>query len=328
MKSKFSLFMFLVFNNYIMFKYFFIPQMFKYYNNMVYIILLIMLGFSYIIYKIVPSKIDDNILNNKIVKSTLILYFCLNGLVTIIFTIRILLNLFPDYSSYSIFCIILILACIYLSTISACDICSLFTFYGLIYLVFLIFIIFSDIKLLNYSNLLPVNLKEFNNNYLMYLLLFFSLIDTYVYLFVFKESDKSTFFIASIVWLLIMFLEVCNAIMIGGSYFFDYEFSGLLSHAILQTFKFLGNMNFMLVYIVTLSGLFKLSLFLRVLKDVVKSNKVVYVYSLILFSSIFIYKKFSLFYTNLVFIYILLLTLYIPYFISIVRRRNVSGQLY
>ncbi len=330
--SKFSLFLFTVSNNYVLVQFLIMPLIFRQVGNSFIIYILLMLALSFIINLILNNKkLKTNMLNksinNKLVRFSLIIYFIIK--IVLIATISSIVLSIGFYQNTKIiyFLVPLIIAGVYISKIRDVGVVNISTILILLSwpILFLSYFLHNNLK--DFSLLLPLNFSITGVKWYHSFLFLYLILDNYTFLLTNdnakEKSGKSLILLTNICMFFIILLNWVNLTTFVGDIFLrDYKLLGFMGYAIHSTYKYLGNLDFLYVYMITVYAILRIgfmSNYFRVLckfKNTSKSNILIII--IILALALIFLNYHILIEKYLEYFIYLLLVLILPYFLMLV----------
>lgn len=319
----FSLFIAIVFNNYIVFKFFLNQKIYQLYGHMGYIFIIILMIISFLLMLTFNDKRLNNVYsvvnNNKIVRLLLNIHFSISSIITLTLSARILvMNFFPS-DNVIFFIVPLILVSIYMTKIKTVGVINIITIPALFYFIFFIVTNIVNITLKDYSLLLPFKMIEFPSFEIIIISLF-TLFDNYLFYTcgndLKKPFKRKYVFLANLLFLVFELVELINITALAGNNFlYDYEFIGFLSYSVMQTFKYIGDFQFIYIYLITLFTLFKINFNHSMIMHTTTKKKAYIEYFIILIAVFVMANNYTWFSNNLIGFVIVALVLMLPYII-------------
>ena len=327
MKKKTTLFSLLVYtlkSNYLMFTYLFVPMLIKNYGNTAYLASLGAFLIVLLLVLLLPKKLGDidynRILNKSfIAKMSYYLLQFISLITTIVLVSHTINRMFFNEVGIYLFILLTVLVILFVScsSIEVIFNSSTLLFIFSIILIFVPFFLTNEVK--DYTLLKPFEIKK---DFSFILLLYFGL-DAITIIFsgvkLKKKLSKKKLIIPIAIFFLFMSIELLNIILVTGHTFMtDNEFLGFFSLFIQDTINYIGNLGVLYLLIIPVIGSFKGGYALRKIKDGFKiSNKIVsnVLIFIILFTiSFFIIKYFKVeafVYLSLIISLVLLSILYL-----------------
>ncbi|MGM9970821.1 MAG: hypothetical protein ACI35W_00230 [Anaeroplasmataceae bacterium] len=320
-----SLFIAIIFHNYIIFKYYFMKNIYQVYGHMSYLFIIFVIVFSFLVsLSLNNSKVNNitNLVKRKwYIKYTLVLYLIISNIIVGTMSIRILQNNF--FSSYKIlpFIITLFITVFFISNIKAVGSINILTIPASIYFIFFIITNIVNIDIKDFSLLLPFEMIDIPpiNLIIASILL---VIDNYIFYFLGSDFNKpfkaSKVFLANLIWLSMVLIELINmTVLAGESFLYDYPYIGFLSYSVQQTFKYIGNFDFIYIYLITMFSTFKLTLNNTIMKSLISNKHSIVSFILIILAVYYMLNNFEWFNNNINLMIIIIFVLFLPYFISL-----------
>ena len=274
--TVFSILVYILKNNYLIFTYLFIPLLMKDYQNTSYIAPLIFIVVCALMILILPKKIGEvkynEILNKSFIAklSYYVVQFIMLVLNVVIVSYTISRIFFYNYN-IMLFIIATILVVIYISTSDIEVILNSSSFLFLIAIILIIFPVFLANEVKDFTLLMPF--FEFDGMSL--LLIFYFILDAISTILngakIKGKISKWKLSIPIFIMLLFMTLELLNIIVITGTTFLlNNEFLGFFTLFIQDTINYIGNLGLFFLYVIPVVGCFKAGFALRRVKDFLK----------------------------------------------------------
>lgn len=271
--TLFSVLVYVLKNNYLIFVYLFIPLLMKDYHNVSYLAPLIFVVISFVMIMLLPKKIGE-IDYNKILSKTVIVkisYYVtqfllmLLNVVLVSYTIR---EMFFYKENIMFFIISSILITLYISGSKVEVIFNSSSFLFLTAIILIIIPVFLANEVKDFTLLMPLN--EFKG--LSFLMIFYFILDAISVLLsgakLDKKITKGKLFIPVVISIIFMSLELLNLVIIAGdTYLIDNEFLGFFTIFIQDTINYIGNLGLIFLYVIPVVGCYKSGYCLRKLKD-------------------------------------------------------------
>lgn len=327
LKEKTSLFSVLVYtlkSNYLMFTYLLVPILITDYRNTAYLASLGAFLIVLVLVLLLPKKINDIDFFKILAKSFLakISYNLLQfiGLLTTIILMSYTVNrMFFNEINVMVFIALSVIVVLFISNFGVEVIfnSSTLLFLFSIVLIFIPFFLTNEVK--DYTLLKPFEIRKKSS----FLLLIYFGLDAIMILFsgvkTKKKMTKKFLLVPIAIFFLFMSIELLNIILVTGhSYMVDNEFLGFFSLFIQDTINYIGNLGVFYLLIIPIIGAFKGGYSLRKIKDGyrIKNNLVsnIILFAVLFFLSFFIiryYKISDFIFFSLVFSIILLTILYV-----------------
>lgn len=331
--TLFSVLVYTLKNNYLIFVYIFIPLLMQKYQNISYIPPLLFIPITILLIVLLPKKIGE-IEYSKILKKSFIAkysYYVVQVLMLILniiivsYTIRIMFfydeNIIP-------FILSAILVTIFISNNKIEVIFNSSSFLLLIAIILIIIPVFLATDVKDFTLLMPLNdFKGFS-----FLLLFYFILDAISIVLsganIKKKLSKWHLLIPIIIMLIFMSLELVNIIIItGDTYLINNEFLGFFTLFIQDTINYIGNLGLFFLYVIPVVGCFKAGYALRKIKDAFNIGNSLFANTLLLIILFFIifgliyFVEIPMFSYIVIFLSTILLSI-VYVFIIINRSRN------
>lgn len=268
--SKLSIFLLMLFNNFIITDYYFTPLLYSNNPYRFYLYYLILVGLSIVLIFIIPKykeSLLDYIKKSKILKIVITLFIIIESLTLTLFSSKILSKYFYiGYPAY-LFMILFISFLILMSKFKLSSIINSSYLFLILLIPFLIYNPISHYKLFDLSEVL---LKVNNLNKMNILLVLYVLLNNFIYLLFInpvKIKDKFLFVLPII---LASFYEVLESVMISslfGDFAVGFEGVGIALYNIEATSIFLGNFDFMYIYITVIQAALKILIFAKIIES-------------------------------------------------------------
>ena len=277
MKSHFAtLFSVLVYtlkNNYLIYVYLFIPLLMNSYQNISFIAPIIFIPISLVLILLLPKKIGEinysGILNRSYIAkySYYIVQFLLMilNIVLVCYTIR---EMFFYEENIILFIASALLITIYISTSKTEVIFNSSSFMLLVAIILIIVPVFLANEVKDFTLLMPLNNFEGYSFLLIFYLIFDAISIVLSGTKMNKKINKWQLAIPIITMLIFMSLELVNLIIITGDrYLMDNEYLGFFTIFIQDTINYIGNLGLIFLYVIPVVGCYKSGYCLRRLKD-------------------------------------------------------------
>lgn len=274
--SLFSVLVYTLKSNYLLFTYLLVPFLMRGYKNTSYLSPILSFAIIVILVLLLPKSLGEVNYNQIINKSFIakISYYISQVIAVIVNMVIVAYTVgrifFYDYSML-IFIAITVLATIYIATNSIEVIFNSSTFLLIVAILAIIFPLFLTNDVKDYSLLKPFNL-EFNYSFL--LLLYFGLDAISVVVSGVKLKRKITkwnLLIPIGIIFFFMVLELLNIILITGfTFLLDNEFLGFFSLFIQDTINYVGALGLLFLYVIPVVGCYRAGYGLRKIKDAFK----------------------------------------------------------
>lgn len=272
----FSVLIFMLKSNYLIYIYLFIPLLMKSYGNVSYLTTLIFIPIVCILIFFLPKKITDINYFERLNKTFIPkISFCLNQLIsvfmnTIIVSYVIHRIFFYNYSLI-LFLVATVVIVIYISNSEVEVIFNSSTFLFLVAILLVLFPVFLATDVRDFTLLKPFYMFEG----MEFILLLYFVLDGVCILYsnakTKKKITKGKLLIPLITMFIFMSLELLNIIIITGDrYLIDNEFLGFFTLFIQDTINYIGNLGLLFIYIIPITGCFKAGYSLRKIKDIFK----------------------------------------------------------
>ncbi len=275
--TKLSFIMFIIFQNYLMFNYYFLSESIKVNSQMGYIFFIVVYLISLILILFLPKTINKIEYFKLMKKSLLLKYFFVIAKLIILFItlyvgVRTLnLALFPD-TNILIFLFSLVIISVVLSNFKVENIINTSLIFFIVASIFMFIALFLNINLNDFSLLLPIqSLKSLSLLSCIYLFL-----DSITLIFLNDgvEVRKKDVFIGVTVLFAICTIETINVITLcGTNYINNNEFLGFFSLYIQDTLNYIGNLSFIYIFLVPVVCIFKSSLSIIFIKKTLNIKK-------------------------------------------------------
>lgn len=326
-----SQFIAIIFHNYILFKFFLIRNIYDKYGNMSYLYIIILMLITFLICLSINRKKANGIYNLVMkkwyIKYPLIVYFVISNILVGIMAIRIIEGNFFNNYNVLLFVATLFFSTFIMSKIKTTGIINILTIPACFYFLFFLItnIINYDIK--DYTLLLPFEYIKVPSLKIITTSIFL-IIDNCIFFLLRKDAKEDlsprTLFFAIFIWLSLVLVEVINITALAGyNYLYGYEYIGFLSYAVQQTFKYIGNFEFVYIYLITMFSVFKITFNITLMKEL--NNKISSIMFVIIPLAVYILLlNYELFIKNVMFFIVLGFICFIPYFISLYIGDNIE----
>ena len=331
--TVFSILVYILKNNYLIFTYLFIPLLMKDYQNTSYIAPLIFIVVCTLMILILPEKIGEvkynEILNKSFIAklSYYVVQFIMLVLNVVIVSYTISRIFFYNYN-VMLFIIATILVVIYISTSDIEVILNSSSFLFLIAILLIIFPVFLANEVKDFTLLMPF--FEFEGMSL--LLIFYFILDAISTILngakIKGKISKWKLSIPIFITLLFMTLELLNIIVITGTTFLlNNEFLGFFTLFIQDTINYIGNLGLFFLYVIPVVGCYKAGYSLRNIKNGFKIKDNLF-HNILIFIILVFLTSVIIYYTEipkLSFILVLISTILLSFtyiFIIINRSQN------
>ena len=256
--SKISFFLFVLNYNYLILRLIVFPYLYKEYSYMSYIYIGIIIFVLLIIFLIMPKFIYKNNLIDKYDKSkfkniyNIIILF--KTILMIYLGSYIIYNL--DYDMYSIyyFLILVTIVSIFISRLKSNEIIELSTWF-VITAILIYMLAFLHLVNIDMTSLKIFDIKLPNVSYYLIILSVFS--DNILLLLTDKTNvnfDKKSIILPLITQFIFMMFELYQMLLSAGDILFnDYEFIGFITLSFKTTSNYIGNLDFVYLFIITMS---------------------------------------------------------------------------
>lgn len=290
--SKISLFLFLLNYNYIFLRLIIFPYMYVEYSYMAYLYIAIIIVILLLLFLFIPKVVYKTNLNEKYKNSKFKHIYNIILLLKNILYIYIgsLLIQRIDYDMLSIyyFIIAISITVLLVSRLKSNDVIELSTLFVMaaIGIYMLAFLHMVDV---DFSGLRSFKFKLPNVPFYLILLSIFS--DNLLVLLTDKTNmkfNKSTIILPLITQFIFMMFEIYQMLLSAGDkLFLDYEFIGFISLSFQTTSNYIGNLNFVYLYILTMATIINTSFSFSIIKESynLKKNIIVDIFLLIIMIS-------------------------------------------
>ena len=271
--TLFSVLVYVLKNNYLIFVYLFIPILMRQYQNVSYFTALIFIPISLLLFILLPKRVGE-INYKEILNKSFIAKAAYNIVQLLMLILNITLVSYTIgrmfYYEYSILLFIIptIIITIYISMSKLEVIFNSSSFLYIVAVLLIVFPVFLANEVKDFTLLLPF--YEFDG--LSFVLILYFILDAIsVFLCGVKTNKKITkwkLYIPVGIMLLFMCLELMNIIVItGDSYLIDNEFLGFFTLFIQDTINYIGNLGLFFLYVIPVVGCYKAGFSLRNLKN-------------------------------------------------------------
>lgn len=302
--SVFSVLVYTLKNNYLIFIYLFIPLLMKGYQNISYVVPIMFIFLTVILILILPKKMDEINYNGILNKSFFakisyyIVQFIMAVLNIVIVSYSIQRMFFYD-NNIMLFIVATILVTLYISNseIEVIFNSSSFLFLIAIFLIIVPVFLANDVK--DFTLLMPFyDFKGFS-----FLLLFYFILDSISVILcgvkIKGKINKWKLSIPIFVMLIFMSLEFVNIIVITGSnYLLNNEFLGFFTLFIQDTINYIGNLGLFFLYVIPVVGCYKAGYSLRNIKNGFKIKNDLF-YNILLFIFLTFIVSVIIYYTDI-----------------------------
>lgn len=296
----FSVLVYTLKNNYLIFTYLFIPLLMRDYKNVSYIAPLIYIPITILVILFLPKKFGEinysSILNKSyIAKFSYYLLQALMVVLNIILVSYLTGRMFFYDNNIMLFIIATIIVTLYISNSKIEVIFNSSSFLFIVAILLIIFPVFLATDVKDFTLLMPFN--DFNGMSFL-LILYFILDAVSVVLSGVKTNTKISkwmLLIPVLIMLIFMALELVNIIIItGDTYLLENEFLGFFTLFIQDTINYIGNLGLFFLYVIPVVGCYKAGYALKIIKNGfnIKDNlfiNLLFFLSLVFVSSIIIY---------------------------------------
>ena len=278
--TLFSVLVYVLKNNYLIYIYFLIPVLVKDYKNVSFLAPLIFIPISILLLFLLPKKVGEINYVNILKRTTIVkmsyytvqfLLMVLN-IVLVSYTIR---EMFFYDENILFFIVSSLAVTVFISNNKTEVIFNSSSFLLLSAIILIVIPVFLANEVKDFSLLMPLN--EFKGY--SFLLIFYFVFDAISILLsgakINKKITKWNLFIPILIMLVFMSLEVMNLIIItGDTYLIDNEFLGFFTIFIQDTINYIGNLGLIFLYVIPVVGCFKSGYCLRRIKEGlnIKSN--------------------------------------------------------
>lgn len=261
--TSFALFFLVIFNNYVILNYFYVPTLYSgmginYFFSFLFVIIV-----SICLYLILPKVLHysdfRDLRKKKVFKWILTIYFIMtNILVLLISSISLAYNFYQNYSPF-IFMFIFILFCIVLLKYHLSRIVNSSLIFFLIISTIVIYTGLTHFNLIDFSEL---RLIKFDTSILKYIgVLLFISFDNYVFMLLLpltKKKQSKVILFANISFMLLQMFEGMAIVGLFGDALRDYKAVGYMLYNIEPNFIFLENFDFLYICFITFCCIVKL----------------------------------------------------------------------
>ena len=271
--TVFSVGVFVLKSNYLIFTYLFIPLLIKEYQNTSYIAPLICIPICFILILLLPKKISEvdyqKILNKSFVpKMSYYLVQTISLLLNSLIVAYTIQRMFFYDNGLMLFVVATVLIVIYISCSKVEVIFNSSTFLLIVAILLIVFPVFLATDVKDFTLLRPLYpFKGFE-----FVLLLYFIFDSISIVFSgAKTKGKMTKWKLSVpifIMLFFMSLELLNIIIItGDKYLLENEFLGFFTLFIQDTINYIGNLGLFFLYVIPVVGCFKAGYSLRKIKE-------------------------------------------------------------
>ena len=269
----FSLLVYTLKNNYLIFIYLFVPLLMKDYNNISFLAPLILIPVSLLLVWLLPKNTGDIKYNDILNKSLIAKYSYYMVMVLMLFLNVVLVSYtIREMFFYEENILWFILSALFIALYISCSKIEVIFNSSSFLLLVAILLIIVPISLANevkdFTLLMPLNDFE---GWSFLLILYFILDSISVILSganLNKKISKWHLLIPIFIMLIFMSLELINLIIItGDSYLIDNEFLGFFILFIQDTINYIGNLGLVFLYVIPIVGCFKSGYSLRMIKN-------------------------------------------------------------
>lgn len=256
-----ALFFLVLFNNYIIINYFFVPTFYEKIGSSFFYLYLFMFVISLILFFILPKR-NANLLRmvrkNKFAKWLVTIYLVLSSSYLILITsLSLGYNFYQNYSPL-IFILALIMAVILIMRFRIEKIVNSALIFFLILFVMIIYTLACDLVLIDFSE---IKLIGFNKEMFLGLpLMLILILDNYILALIRLKEEKSSFKVIVLANMFLFFFASVEGLMLVlffGDTLRGFKGIGYLLYNLNPTFFVLENFDFLYIYSLTLSALFK-----------------------------------------------------------------------
>ena len=334
--TLFSVLVYTLKNNYLIYVYLFIPLLMNSYQNISYIAPIIFIPISLILILILPKKIGEidysGILNKSYIAkySYYIVQFLLMilNIVLVSYTIR---EMFFYEENIVLFVVSSLLVTLYISMNKMEVIFNSSSFMLLVAILLIILPISLANEVKDFTLLLPLNdFEDFS-----FLLIFYFIFDAISIVLsgakLNKKISKWKLSIPIVIMLIFMSLELLNLIVVAGDrYLMENEYLGFFTIFIQDTINYIGNLGLVFLYVIPVVGCYKSGFCLRRIKDGFKIkdnifiNIILFIVLFFVIYSIIYFIDIPLFSTTVIFISTILLLIV---YIFIILNRSLNYEI-
>lgn len=278
--SKISLLAFVTFNNYILYNAIILKSFYQIYKQSFYFAFVIGIGIAFLLSILIRNRrrdqIIDKIHHNNWIKFSLAIYFFFSAFIISSLSCAILSKTVFTNEQVLYFFIPLILIGVFISRLKSAGIINSFFLPICAIVPFIIFSFFISHNVADYNQLFPLYFTT--KNWYFFFLIIYVVMDNFVFFLVqpsskFQISSKFIF-LANLIMLLFMTVQGISFIsLIGPDYLLDYEYVGFVVHNIHSTFQYLGNQEYIYIFVIAICGIMKISFNTHMLKEIFKVKK-------------------------------------------------------
>ena len=271
--TVFSLLIYTLKNNYLIYVYLFIPILMKDYKNISFLAPLIFIPVSILLVLFLPKNLGEikytEILNKSLIAKysyyTVQFIMVILNIVLVSYTIR---EMFFYKENILFFVLSSLALTLYISKSKVEVIFNSSSFMLLVAIFLIIIPIFLANEVKDFTLLMPLN--DFSGWSFIYIIYFvldaISMVLSGANLN--KKLKKWHLLIPILIMLIFMSLELVNLIIIAGdSYLIDNEYLGFFTLFIQDTINYIGNLGLVFIYVIPVVGCFKSGYSLRKIKD-------------------------------------------------------------
>lgn len=275
--TKIALILFIIFQNYLMFNYFFLSEAIKLNSQMGYVLFIIVYLISVILILLLPKSISEMKYFDLLKRSLLLKYIFVIAksiilFITLYIGVRTLNFALINNGNMYIFIISLVVISIVLSNFKVENIINTSCLFFIVGAVFIVIALFLNANLNDYTLLLPIEtVKDITLLSSIYLLL-----DSVTLIFLNDgvKINKKDILLAVSILFFICIIETINVITLCGTdYINNNEFLGFFSLYIQDTINYIGNLSFIYIYLVPVVCIFKSSLSIIFIKKTLQIKK-------------------------------------------------------
>ena len=271
--TLFSVLVYVLKNNYLIFVYLFIPLLMRQYQNVSYFTAIIFIPISLLLFLFLPKKVGD-INYNEILNKSFVAKASYNLVQFLMLILNVILvgytigRMFFYENNILLFIIPTILITLYISTSEVEVIFNSSSFLYIVAILLIVFPVFLANEVKDFTLLMPF--YEFEG--FSFLLILYFILDAISIVLCGVKTDKKItkwkLFIPVVIMLFFMCLELMNIIIItGDSYLIDNEFLGFFTLFIQDTINYIGNLGLFFLYVIPVVGCYKAGFSLRNLKN-------------------------------------------------------------
>lgn len=273
------LFLFIGFQNYLFQMLYLVPKLIELGHQNAYLIPIYFMMISFILVIFVPKNNKDILkrtINNLWVKVPLIAYCFLASFFLVHISTIILSEYVFDNSMYYVFLVSLTLISLYLSYLGIRSIFHVFSFFAIIASILMVLPIIIVYPITDFSMILPAFFPTFRWFYLL-IGLFLSFDSLLIYLvttFTRNGVLRKTVILGNIFSFITLMIGCLLVIAIyGDKYYSGFPYIALSLFEIQESFKYVGNVDFVLCYILPVFTVFKVAYYFFLIRVLLRIKK-------------------------------------------------------